>query len=69
VWERGKVHSGFCWGNLRERKLLEGLGADERIILKCILKNWDGLMDWIDMAQDGNRLRALVNAVMNIRVP
>jgi hypothetical protein len=29
---------------------------------------WGG-MDWIDMAQDKNGWRALVNAVMNLRVP
>jgi hypothetical protein len=28
-----------------------------------------GGMDWIDMAQDRNRWRALVNVVMNLRVP
>jgi hypothetical protein len=28
-----------------------------------------GAVDWIDLAQDRNRWRALVNAVMNLRVP
>jgi hypothetical protein len=26
-------------------------------------------MDWIDLAQDGNQWRVLVNTVMNLQVP
>ena len=44
-------------------------GLDERIILKLIFKKWDGGMDWIDLAQDRGRCHALVNAVINIRIP
>jgi hypothetical protein len=28
-----------------------------------------GVMDWVELAQDRDRLRALVGTVMNIRVP
>jgi hypothetical protein len=44
-------------------------GEDGRIILKCIFKKWDGGMDWIELAQDSYSWRAVVNAVMNLRVP
>jgi hypothetical protein len=43
--------------------------VDGRIILKWIFKKWDGDMDWIELVQDRDRWRALVNAVMNLRVP
>jgi hypothetical protein len=44
-------------------------GVDGRIILKWIFKQWDGDMDWIELAQDTDRWWALVNVVMNLRVP
>jgi len=48
---------------------LEDPGVDWRIILKWIFGKWDGAMDWIDLAEDRYRCRALVTAVMNLRVP
>jgi hypothetical protein len=44
-------------------------GVDGRIILKWIFEKRDGAMDWLDLAQDRDRWRAVVNAVMNLRVP
>ena len=53
---------------MRERDHLEVPGVDGRIILIWIFRKWDvGGLDWIEMAQDRNRWRALVNVVMNLR--
>jgi hypothetical protein len=48
---------------------LEDRGVDGRIILKWIIERLEGGMDWINLAQDRDWWRALVNAVMNLRVP
>jgi len=50
------VHTGFWWGNLRERNHLEELGVDGWIILKWIFKKWDRSLDWTDMVQDRDKL-------------
>jgi hypothetical protein len=63
------VHTGFWWGNLRERDHLKDLGIGGRIIIKRIFKKWDGDVDWISLAQDRGRWLALVNAVMKLLVP
>jgi hypothetical protein len=45
---------------------LEEPGVDGRIILKWIFERLDGGIDWIDLAQDRDRWRALVNAGINL---
>jgi hypothetical protein len=45
-------------------------GIDGRIILRWIFRKWHGGgKDWIELAQDRDMWRTLVNAVMNFRVP
>jgi hypothetical protein len=44
------------------------LGRPRRRWVDLTEIGWDG-MDWIDLAQDRDQWRALVNTVMNLRVP
>jgi hypothetical protein len=44
------------------RRCVDNIKMDLREI------GWDGV-DWIDVAQDRDQWRALVNVVMNLRVP
>jgi hypothetical protein len=70
VGGRGEVHTGLSWGNLRDGDHLEDPGVGGRIRSTWIYERLDGGgLDWIDLTQDRDRRRALVNAVMNLRVP
>jgi len=52
---------------MRETDHLEESGVDGRMILRWIFRKWDGWA-WTDLAQDMDRWRTLVNAVMNLWV-
>jgi len=63
-------YTGFWLGSLRGRHLFGDPGIHwRRIILKCIFEMGCGIVDWIELAQDRDRWRTLVSAVMNLRVP
>ena len=48
---------------------MEDVGVDGKIILIRVFKKWDRGMNWFYLVQNRNMWRALVNAVMNLRVP
>ena len=62
---------GFWWGNLRERDHWGDPDVDGRIIhIKMDFQEvGGGGGDWMELAQDRERWRALVSTVMNFRVP
>jgi hypothetical protein len=59
---------GFVWKTEGNRPLGRS-GLDGRIIRRIFMEVGWRDTDWIDLAQDSDRRRAFVNAVMNLRVP
>jgi len=64
------VHTGLWWGDVRKGDYFEELGVDGSVISKWIFKKvvWGG-MECIALAQDRDRWRSLVKAVINLQVP
>jgi hypothetical protein len=69
VWGKRRGVYRVLMGRPVEKNNLEFLGTDGSIILKWIFKKWDWAMNWIVVGQDSHMRRALVIAVMNLRVP
>jgi hypothetical protein len=63
-----EVHTGFWCGKIKRpigrprRKWKDNMKMDLQEVERVGT-------DWIELAQDGDRWRALVNVVMNFRVP
>jgi hypothetical protein len=53
----------------RRRASLEDISIDGRIILKCIIRKQAGGCRPDYVARDSDRWRALVNWLMNLRIP
>jgi hypothetical protein len=65
-------YGGMDWIELAQDRdrANPGLGGRKiRSIKMDLQKLGCGGMDWIELAEDRDRWRALVNAVMNLRVP
>jgi len=54
---------------MRERNHLEDPGVGGRVIFLVLQEVGYGRMGWIDLVHDMDSWQALVNAVMNLRVP
>jgi hypothetical protein len=56
-------------GRSEGRRPLGDPGIDGRIILNWTFKKCDGGIDWIELGHNTDSWRAVINAVMNNRVP
>jgi hypothetical protein len=69
MWRSG-MHIEYCWESQKEKKPLEIPRSRWVYNTEMDLREigWDG-MNWIDLAQDRDQWRGLVNTVINFRVP
>ena len=67
---REEVHTGFWWGNLREKDLLGRPRCrwedNIKVYVKKIVREG---VKCIDLTKNGDRQWVLVNTVVNFRIP
>jgi hypothetical protein len=59
------MHAEFWWRNLKVEDHLDHIVVD-KVIFKLMLTRMERAVDWINLAQDRGKLRAAVNAAMNL---
>jgi hypothetical protein len=69
-WGKREMRIGYLWGKPEGKR---PLGRPRRrrvdnIKMDLLEIGWGGV-DWIGLAQERDKWRALMNAVMNLRVP
>ena len=61
------MQTGFWWGELEGKRPLERPRRTWEDNIKWIFKKWErGSVDWIRLARDRARWRALANATVNL---
>jgi hypothetical protein len=68
AWENREKCTRFWWESPKERDHSEDRSVDGRMGSEWTLGKFGGGVKWIRVAQDRDRWRALVNAVMKLRV-
>jgi hypothetical protein len=69
IWERRDVYRVLVWKPEGKRPLERPKRRCEENIKLYLQEVGSGCMDWIELAQDRDRWQALVNEVLNLRVP
>jgi hypothetical protein len=69
VSERREECTWCSWEILRERGHWGDPDVDGRIILRWMFSKLEGKEDWMELAQDRDRWRALVSTIKNLRFP
>jgi hypothetical protein len=68
AWERREKCTRFWWESPREGDHLEDQGVGGKMGSEWIWETGLGDVDWIRLVEDRDRWRAVVSAVMNLRV-
>jgi hypothetical protein len=68
VGEGGEAHRSLLWRTPSKRSHFKLLSLDVDLILKWISRKWDGGLDWFDLAHHSDSCRAVMKAVMKLRV-
>jgi hypothetical protein len=65
MWGRRGMHIGFWWESQKKPLERPRIRWEDNVKMDVRKIEWGG-MEWIDLAQDQDQWRALVNMVMNL---